>query len=177
MNKISLFKCSIIFFSVMALVSCVKSQLSVDMELVKIEKTTNAEILVFAYKLPKGIFRGALWPTLENNHFRIWYNSGKNDKFIKIPSPGNFLEFKLETNKKWTIKCENENNICTISNYRNTEKVLLKFSENFGPITFSIMRNEFNEDLIIFMNNSEEIIDVGIFGYLIMKPAPSTMLK
>lgn len=138
---------------------------------VKLLAPDAGKYTICAYKVPPGEFRGALWPTKNSQYFQVWLKEGNKDKYMKVAIPKNFMKYKDAT-QDWSLSSE------ILSNGNISYSFLKKDSNDFVQVTLpseidylslSVLRNSIGEDLLIFMNMSEEEIENGIFGFIVGK--------
>ena len=130
---------------------------------------------VKSYEIPKGVFRGALWPEKTDKNFTIWVISGSKELYFSIPAPASFVPYKKEVTEDWEIKFESKSSnkkIYTATKKDNSKLVKLELPIKKREYSFSVLSNDSGEEILIFMDISENITDKGLFGYVLIKNKP-----
>jgi hypothetical protein len=132
---------------------------------------SNHSIEVVSHEIPKGIFRGALWPQKDKRFFRIWIIADNQEKFFELKSPPEFVDYEREVTGNWEFKI--------IDNSDSSKKYLAHKKDGSKSLhvelpikkrdySFSVLKNSSGNEILIFMDISEKIVDTGLFGYVVI---------
>ncbi|MHC4758943.1 MAG: hypothetical protein ACYTE8_09820 [Planctomycetota bacterium] len=138
---------------------------------VSAETLTPHNVVIRAYEIPKGIFRGAIQPLNRNGYFAIWNIENKQEVYYDIPSPRGFLGTEKIVTDEWSIHLlEQKEDMEVYQAARKNEAVSLKFQVPFRKraYTFYVLRNDKDQEMIVFADLSEFWIDRGVFGYIVI---------
>jgi len=148
--------------------------------LVQVEILTDHVVDIRSYKLPKGYFRGTLWPSkirkIFPQAFEIWIISGNKiwgykELFFYIQSP---IEYDKATDvtDDWIIEeSVLPKNRMTYLVKRKDESKVIRLNMPFREqhYSFSILESDIGDEIVLFMDISEYVVGNGIFGYAIIK--------
>ena len=145
-------------------------------QIVQVEVLTNHVVDIKSYELPKGSFRGALLFQKSPQSFEIRIVSGNKfigikELFYHIPAPPEFIDNNIDVTKDWII----EESILP----KNRMTYLLKRKDGnkafqlYMPLreqhySFSVLKNDHGDEIVLFMDLSEYVVGKGIFGYVII---------
>ena len=140
-------------------------------KLVKIDYSSNAILGFKSYTIPRGIFRGVLWPEPGNPNFDIWLSG---DKFFKIKAPPQAASWTswIPNRGQLIVKeiASSKNRMKYSITWKGAEKILIiELPRKKRKYHFEMLGNEVGEETIVFMDIDEIISDTGLFGYVVMK--------
>ena len=159
------------FFITLLVIGCNNMKGPVSTEIVQVEAQTNHSVSIQSYEIPEGIFRGALWPKPDNENFQIWCIDGGKEIFYDINAPSHFRKYQNETTEDWSFKLVDSNaekQIYVASNKDRSKIVTIELPVKKRKYNFSVLKNQDNNELIVFMDISETVRDKGLFGYVII---------
>lgn len=132
---------------------------------------SNHKIFIKSYTIPKGIFRGVLWPKSKQAFFQIWITIGNNDVFYDISVPDEVIPYNKDITGKWSFTPQKKHTIQQfLAKKKNSSKrVQLILPKRKVPFVFRVLENGNGDEMIIFMNIAEKIIHEGLFGYILIK--------
>lgn len=145
-------------------------------QIVQIEALTNNIVDVWSYKLPKGSFRGVLWPSKHRETFNIRIVSGNKfigykELFYNIQAPLEFVGKTSDVTDNWIIE-ENilpKNRMSYLVKRNDESKALrLYMPSRKQHYSFSILENDYGDEIVLFMDISEYVVGNGIFGYVLI---------
>jgi hypothetical protein len=153
------------------LISCGNHEQSALSEHAKAQALSNHSIEVVSYEIPKAIFRGVLWPNKGKKFFTIWIIDDDQEKFFELKSPPEFVNYEKEVTGNWEFRVIEKSDIS--KNYLVRKKDGSKSLHMELPIkkreySFSVLNNSSGHEIVIFMDISEQIVDTGLFGYVII---------
>lgn len=154
------------------LTGCEKIKKPVVSQVVSAKALSKNVIGIKSYEVPKGIFRGTLWPSETRRNFQIWIIDGKKDYYFDIPAPKEFGKNVKEVTKKWIFEVKNnlDNKITYLASRKDGSKsIQIELPLKKRKYNFSVLNNSSGEEILIFMDISENIIDTGLFGYIVIK--------
>ncbi|MCP4351215.1 MAG: hypothetical protein GY795_37600 [Desulfobacterales bacterium] len=154
------------------LISCSEITAPVRSQEVKAIAVSDHTLFVQSYELPKGIFRGVLWPTEDAQWFEIWIIKNRKEIFFNIPPPSGFANYKNEVTKDWEINLSKVvgNKVVYFARRKDGKKIIeVELPVKKRKYTFSVLKNAVEEEILIFMDISEDIADKGLFGYVTVK--------
>ena len=147
-------------------------------QVVQVEALTNHTVDIKSYKLPKGHFRGVLWSSLRNNRetFEIWIISGnkfigRKELFYYIQSPPEFTGKATDTTDEWAIEESilPKNRMTYLVRRKDGSKsIRLNMPLKKQHYSFAISENDNGDEIVLFMDISEYVVDNGIFGYVLI---------
>lgn len=130
-------------------------------------------VIIRTYEIPRGIFRGVLWPDSKEKNFLIWIIDKQKESYFQISAPTEFIDHIYDKTADWDVKVVNtqDNSITYIATKKNkTKSVQLELPRKKRPYVFYVLRNAAGTEMLIFMDISETVIDkTGLFGYVIIK--------
>ena len=132
---------------------------------VSAEALTQHAVMIRAYEIPEGKFRGAIQPLDKRGYFEIWNIENKREVFYEIPSPRVFPGTEKIVTDEWNIRLQNIGRRLMYQATRKDGVVSLKFKlpPKKRQYTIYVLRNNKHQELIVFVDLSEFIIDKGIF--------------
>ena len=139
---------------------------------IPIANSISHNIQIQSYEIPKGIFRGVLWPSKEKKVFQIWLIVNHKEQFFDILPPEDFIDYEKQVTEDWTIKEKEKTNdkIVYLANKKDSSKSIeLELPTKKRKYSFYILRNISGQELLIFMDISETIIDKGLFGFVLIR--------
>jgi hypothetical protein len=136
---------------------------------------SNNTIVVSSYELPKGVSRGFLYPSDTNPNFQIWITNRlwEEELFLDIPAPPGFQDYKETTanTDEWdfNVTKEGEDRIICFANRKDKSKsIQIELPSKKRNYAFEVLRNSLGEELLVFMDVSETVVDKGLFGYALI---------
>ena len=132
---------------------------------------SNHSIEVVSYEIPKGVFRGALWPQKDKKFFEIWIIDDGREKFFELKSPPEFVNYEREVTDNWQFKIieKSDSYIKYLANKKDRSKSLhVELPNKKRDYSFVVLNNSSDGEILIFMDISEKIVDTGMFGYVII---------
>ncbi|GEM_PF-5150016 len=140
---------------------------------VEVKSLSAHKAAVSSFIIPRGVFRGVLWPSKADNNFQIWIIKHNEEIFFKIPAPVGFAsDYNREDTERWNI------NLSTLANCKTTvmatktdgsKSVEIILPTKKRQYSFAIFRNSSDEEIVVFMDISEHVVDTGLFGYIMLK--------
>jgi len=127
---------------------------------------------VQSYNVPKGEFRGVLWPSADVPELTIWVIKNKQESFFKVNAPQEISGWEKETTELWQIvQIEKSNNSKRYSAKKSDAMVPIIFQLPLTkrPYNFAVLADEKGNESILFMDIAEQIVAPGIFGYFNVK--------
>ena len=131
-----------------------------------------------SYKLPKGNFRGVLWSSLRDSAktFEIWIVSGnefigRKELYYYIQVPTDFVDKTTNVTDDWIIEESilPKNRMSYLVKRKDGNKaLLLTMPLRKQHYSFSILKNDYGDEIILFMDLSDYVVDNGTFGYVII---------
>lgn len=159
----------IIFFIIMALLTaCGNLEKPIPSKMVKI--LSHNTMAFKEYEIPRSIFRGVLWPSEENGNFQIWTIKGQKENYYNISAPNDFA-INTEVTDQWDVggvKDTGKTKIFRITKKDKSKSIELEVPIKKRNYNFAVLENEAKENLILFMDISESIMDKGLFGYILI---------
>lgn len=152
------------------LTACSGTEKPIPSNMANVRMLSDNKIISETFEIPKSIFRGVLWPSKGNENFQIWTIEGRKENFYNIPAPKNFTN-NTEVTKQWDIKAvksKNETKLYKITKKDKSKSLELELPVKKRDYNFAVLKNESNNDLILFMDISEDIKDKGLFGYILV---------
>ncbi|MHC4069824.1 MAG: hypothetical protein ACYSR8_09670 [Planctomycetota bacterium] len=136
---------------------------------VSAEALTKHTTIVRSYEIPKGKFRGAIHPLRGQEYFSIWNIENNREVFYDIPSPQEFQGFDKDVTDEWAIHLQEIKGFMAI--YQATRKdgaisLEFKLPAKKRPYVIYVLRMNKGQELIVFADLSETVIDKGLFGYI-----------
>lgn len=154
-------------------VSCERQVIPEKIDSVAVRSLTEHTVHAEAYELPKGVFRGALWPTNEkNNTFELWLIRNGRELFFDIPPPDDFGFYEDDETNNWNISQSTMTDYQVRFNAERRDKKIAIYIElpikntDYG---FKVIKGSKDKEMIIFMTITESIIDKGIFGFIMIE--------
>ena len=146
-------------------------------QIVQVEVLTDHIIDVRSYELPKGSFRGVLWPSKNRKTFNIRIVSGNkfigyNELFYNIQAPLEFSDKTINVTDDWIIEESvlPENRMIYLVRRKDEGKVFrLYMPPRKQHYSFSVLKNDNGDEIVLFMDLSEYVYDNGIFGYVVIR--------
>jgi len=161
----------IIVLAVLILSACSRLDKPVSSQAAKVKQSRHV-VSINSYEIPKGIFRGVLWPNKDNKDFQVWLLDGSKEIFLKITAPSELMVETRDATKDWIIKkLGTTKDIITYSAIKNdgTKSVQFELPVRKTSYSFNILSNASGEEVLLFMNVAENVVDRGFFGYIVMK--------
>jgi hypothetical protein len=160
---------TIVTISFVILTSCGSLEQPSHSQLASATALSNHSIEVISYEIPKGIFRGALWPQKDKKFFEIWVIDNSQEKFFELKSPPEFVNYEREVTANWEFK--------VIEKSDSSKKYLVRKKDGSKSLhmelpikkrdySFSVLNSSSGDEIVIFMDISEKIVDTGLFGYV-----------
>lgn len=158
---------------ILILAACSKLSAPVPSQIVRAKAISNHAVTIRSYEIPDGIFRGVLWPSKTEKNFQVWIIKSDKEIFFNIPAPPEFTDDNKEITEEWKIKmtdASNNKQITYIAEKNDGTKSLqidLPFKKR--KYTFSVLSNALGNEMLLFMDISENVVDKGLFGYVILE--------
>lgn len=156
----------------LGLISCDKNSVPILSQDVKARAVTNHIIFTRSYEIPQGIFRGTLWPTKDRSTFQVWIIESGKELFFDITPPSEFANYEKEVTKNWEIKKTDlrDDTVIYLAERKDRKKAIkVELPVKKRTYSFSVLKNDEGKEMLIFMDISEDVIDKGLFGYVIIK--------
>jgi hypothetical protein len=160
---------AIAVISFILLTSCGNHEQPLPSQLASATVLSNHFIEVISYEIPNGIFRGALWPQKDKEFFVIWIIDDGKEKYFKLKSPPEFVNYEREATDNWDIKIieKSDSSKKYLARKKGGRKSLhLELPIKKRDYSFSVLNNSSGDEILIFMDISEIIVDTGLFGYV-----------
>lgn len=157
------------YITVLLIIGCTEMIGPEATDLARASSETIQNLSVQSYRIPKGIFRGVLWPSPNKPFFQIWLIKGSKDVYYDIPAPEKFEEYEMEVTTEWVFqlfKSNDHEKIYMARKKDNSKEVRITLPEKNREYTFNVLKNSHDDEIIIFMDISEAVIDIGLFGYM-----------
>jgi hypothetical protein len=124
---------------------------------------------LITYQIPRGKFRGILWPTPDNPNFRIWVTNHE-EHYYPIPAPHGFV-FEKTVTEDWEIKIigQQEKEILYSLERKNKPcSMQIKLPIKKRGYDFYVLKGNGGNEVIVFGDIAgEPVFDWnGLFGYL-----------
>ena len=151
---------------------CSKLNGPVQSQDAKVTSQSNHVVSVISYEIPKGIFRGVLWPNSTTQYFEVWIIDGSKEKFFKISAPPELIVDFEDITKSWTVKkvgIDKNRVVYAAVNSDISQSLKIELPVKKRDYRFTILNNASGDVVILFMDIDENIVDSGIFGYVLMK--------
>jgi len=159
-------------FILILIIGCNNIKGPISSNAAKVKNLGNHSVKIKSYEIPDGVFRGSLWPNVSKKMFQIWLIDGNKEIFYDIPPPVGFKRYKKETTEDWVFEFLNSTDAKQIYIARkknNMRVVKLELPVKKRDYSFNVLENIHGDELIVFMDISENVRDEGIFGYVIIK--------
>ncbi len=132
---------------------------------------SNHIVKVRSYEIPMSIFRGVLWPSGNRKNFQIWIIDGQKELFFEIPVPVNFVNYHKEVTKNWrfTVRDDFETRVCLAEKKDGSRSIQMELPVKKRSYKISVLDNSLGEEMVIFMDISETVVDKGLFGFVVIK--------
>lgn len=127
---------------------------------------------ITSYEIPKGIFRGVLWPSKSSTKFQVWTIIDNTDIYYDFPVPNAFSDKIWDVSTEWEIsqKVEAGKIVYFIKRKSGMESLKIVLPTMKDKYVFSVLRNQKSQEIIVYMNISENTVDKGFWGYVILDP-------
>lgn len=162
---------NIIFWLVTNMLSsCSLYEKKIEPDAKHVRVISTNKVVFRGFDIPKGIFKGVLWPSENNDDFQIWTIEGDEEKFYNVHVLENFTSNK-EVTRQWNVKEINGSNNTrryTIQRKDKAKSVELELPVKKRDYSFAVLQNDLSDELILFMDISENIEDKGLFGYILI---------
>jgi hypothetical protein len=137
---------------------------------VSAEALTQHAAVIRAYEIPEGKLRGAVQPLDKCGYFYIWNIENNREVFYEIPSPRGFPGTEKIVTDEWNIRLQDIGHKVTYQATRKDGAVSLRFKlpPKKRQYTIYVLRNNKYQELIVFGDLSEFIVDKGVFGYIMV---------
>ncbi len=163
--------CWLISLTSFLFLTCARNERPILAHVAHAKSSHGQVVTTESYELPSGIFRGVLWPDVENHNFQIWIIANGREEFFNIPAPAGFDYSLREVTKEWEFKaCDiSKDRIVYLANKKDTEKSIeLDLPLKNRNYSFFVLANSLGKELVIFADISENITDQGLFGYAVI---------
>lgn len=160
---------TIVTISFVILTSCGNHEQPSHSQLASATVLSNHSIEVISYEIPNGIFRGALWPQKDKKFFVVWIIDDGKEKYFELKSPPEFVNYEREVTANWDFKIIEKSGSSKkyLARKKNGRKSLhLELPVKKRGYSFSVLNNSSGDEILIFMDISEIIVDTGLFGYV-----------
>jgi hypothetical protein len=135
----------------------------------KAQALSNHSIQIVSYEIPKGIFRGALWPSEGKNFFEIWIIDDGKEKIFDLEAPPEFMNYKKAALSEWEfqlIEISDSSKKYLVRRNDGSKSLHLELPIKKRDYSFTVLNNSSGNEILIFMDISERIVDSGLFGYV-----------
>lgn len=166
---ISYIRCLLI---ILLIIGCNNMKSPISSDVAQVKALGNYNVIFQSYEIPDGVFRGALWPSLDNVNFQIWLIDGDKENFYDIPAPSGFTKYEKETTEDWNfelLESTNAKQIYVANKKDNSKTIKIELPLKKRKYSFNVLKNLQGDELIIFMDISETVRDKGLFGYAMIK--------
>ena len=156
----------------MVLISCDKIRTPIPLHTVKVNALSDHRVDTKSYEIPKAIFRGVLWPTIDRQDFTIWIIDRGKEFFLHVPPPPGFATYNKEVTENWQISQSNlseDKVLYSVQRKDSTKAVKIELPICKREYSFAVLNNDDGEEMVVFMNISEDVVDKGLFGYVKIK--------
>jgi hypothetical protein len=155
--------------SLVSLISCGNNVQLAPSNLVSATALSNHYVEVVSYEIPKGLFRGALWPQKDRKFFVIWNIDDGRETFFELKPPPEFVNYEKEVTADWEFKIIEKSRSSLKYSLRKkdgSKQLHLLLPIKKRDYSFYALDNSSGDEILIFMDISEKIIDSGLFGYV-----------
>jgi hypothetical protein len=162
-------KLKTILILILILFGCEKANAPISVNIESAKALTNHIIAISSYRIPNGIFRGVLWPSKENPNFKVWLIEKGKEVYFDIGTPSEFTTYERGSSEEWKITLtESSNAFKTYSAHKIDGSKSLQFvlPKKRREYSFSVLMNSEGNEILIFMDISEDIVDKGLFGFI-----------
>lgn len=162
-----------LFISLLCLAGCDRSPSNLE----RIDSATGKDgtghtFPIEAYKIPRGEFRGVLWPTSERKTFQIRVIKNRRDHLFDVPSPAGPMGGGKDL-KDWSVdhvRLTPKNSTFRFSPGDSRGELELSLPVSPTPYRFYRLKSSAkNEEFLIFQNIAEGVDTEGVFGFLPVK--------
>ena len=153
------------------LTSCGNHEQPLPSQLVSATVLSNHSIEVVSFEIPKGILRGALWPQEDKRFFEIWTIDDSQEKFFELKAPPEFVNYEREVTDRWKFDLieRSDTHKKYLAHQKNGSKSLhVELPIKKRDYSFSVLKNSSGDEILIFMDISEKIVDTGLFGFVVI---------
>ncbi len=164
----------------LALIACNKAGDIVLSDDVKISALSDHILFTQSYEIPESVFRGALWPNKDRRSFKIWVIAKGKEIFFEILPPSEFINYRKEVTENWEIKetrfsgSKGSTIVYLAERKDGKRKFEVELPVKKRKYSFSVLENFVGEEMLIFMDISEDVVDKGLFGYVTIKSRQSS---
>jgi hypothetical protein len=155
--------------SFILLTSCGNHEQPAPSQLASATVLSNHSIEVVSYEIPKGILRGALWPQKDKKFFEIWTIDDNQEKFFELKAPPEFVNYEREVTDRWQFDIIEKSDFYKkyLAHKKDGSKSLhVELPNKKRDYSFAVLKNSGGDEILIFMDISEKIVDAGLFGYV-----------
>lgn len=127
---------------------------------------------VKAFEIPKGVFEGVELPAYSKNkmNFQITVR-GRETSYV--PAPREFSDAKESTNE-WSMpefETTQKRKLYLAVRSDKSKAVLLDLPLKKRRYYICILKNGIGDEMIVFMDIMDKIVDKGLFGYVMIRTA------
>lgn len=122
-----------------------------------------------SYRVPRGIFRGVLWPAANERYFRLWVIRNHSEIYYKVKPPVEMSGNEVETTDKWSIAERGGRAGIVVYSLANVDmsKVLrIELPSGVVGYSFAVLRASERLDVIIYLTMTDSVVGSGLFGYV-----------
>lgn len=159
-------------FFFIILTGCGIHEYPASSEHAKAQALSNHSIQIVSYDIPEGIFRGALWPSEGKNFFEIWIIDDGEEKFFNLEAPPEFMNYKKTALSEWEFKLieiSDSSKKYLVRKNDGSKSLHLELPIKKRDYSFTVLNDSSGNEILIFMDISERIVDSGLFGYVTIK--------
>ena len=110
-----------------------------------------------------------MWPHKDRKFFVIWIIDDGREKFFELKPPPEFVNYEREVTDIWQFKIieKSDSSKKYLVHKKDGSKSLhLELPIKKRDYSFSVLNNSSGDEIIIFMDISDKIVDTGMFGYV-----------
>jgi hypothetical protein len=126
------------------------------------------------FDVPRGEFRGVLWPSRSNPHFSLWVIrstgfgpfEGTEETYVKSLAPGEPADWKERYEHPWLLRLVSGTPTRYLLSETGSNRALeLELPPSDVPLIFSIVASG-DRQFLVFLNPEELKIKKGLFGFV-----------
>ena len=159
-------------FIALLIIGCNNMKGPISSDAARVKAPIDYNLSIQSYEIPEGVFRGVLWPSQDNINIQIWLIDGSKEIFYDIPAPSGFNKYEKETTEDWNFKFLDsieDKQIYAASKKDNSKTVQIELPLKKRRYSFNALKNLKGDEMIVFMDISETVRDIGLFGYAVIE--------
>ena len=153
-------------------IGCGRQEAPVTTDSATVQAESQHRFGVTSFIIPRGIFRGALWPSSSRGSFRLWVTIRGETRTLEIATPESFGPYEADVTKAWRVQpipASYEGQLrFSMARHDGSVKFRLSLPQKQRPYSFWFLKNEEGNEICVFMDIAEQIVDEGLFGYVVI---------